>query len=849
MEAALNSTETLKTILKNFRNPALLDDHPWTRSLIVQEGLARDPRCGLAGPGHQLVQAIAGLFSDMQPQTPPRRGKRIDPRWGEFGLLAALYFTPVRQGTPFPTSLLDAWRRIDSAILYAVYGKPAAMLSREEIQKFELVGEEVEYGSTSTLSDWHRKGVQRLAEIVINREQYLSRAASVPPTIVDGVEGSSTSASRTTAHAGWFAWLAGFLILAVFLAAGAFKGRQLYVSSQAVLEDAHALQQLGALTLQPETLEAVQPQLLQLKSDLATLQGQAGPLLWLSPGLGWVPVYGGDLAVAPAFLQMAGHLVEATNLAYQASGPLLAELGSSGSTLDPAGLTALLVTAQPQLSQARQELDGSLAARSQIDVGGLSPRLQTLLTGRVDPLLKQADTGLSLATSLPVVLGASGEGPKTYLLLVQNEDELRATGGLITSVGRLVIDQGQVLSIEFEVEYKDDWSKPYPAAPWQMREYMNSPVLLLRDANWSPDFPTSARMAETLYAYDHDLSVDGVIAFDQQFLVMLLQQLGPLQLEGVPEPITAENVTSYMRSAKEPPATGPVPENWKPKEFIPKMTAAVLQQLMEGGDHNWREIAKILSQALEQRHLLLQFDNPEVTALLARQGWANTVDPGTGDFLLVTDTNMGFNKTNAVVEEGLSYDVNFTDLSQPQATLTVTHVNRAKPEVPCIQWNEGQIDGEKAYPIDRCYWSYLRVYKQAGTQLLEATPMAIPGEWMLLGRGVPARVDPLDEALPGLDGLGTMLVLPGGKSLDTGFHFALPAATLVQDGTSGQFTYHLKVQKQPGTLAVPIQVRVRLPAGAQVLSAPAGASVNGAEVLLSTDLQKDLDLQVMFRIP
>ena len=124
-------------------------------------------------------------------------------------------------------------------------------------------------------------------------------------------------------------------------------------------------------------------------------------------------------------------------------------------------------------------------------------------------------------------------GPKTYLLLAENEDELRPTGGFITSVGNLVLHDGQVISLEFEdVGNLDDWTKPYPAAPWQLQDYMDSPVLILRDANWFTDYPTSAMWAEYLYAYAHEHSEDGVIAFDQHFLVMLLGQLGPLQVAG-----------------------------------------------------------------------------------------------------------------------------------------------------------------------------------------------------------------------------------------------------------------------------------------------------------------------------
>jgi hypothetical protein len=853
--------ETLKQILRHVHDPDRLDDHPWTRSLIVQDALAGTPQWSQASPGQQLVNAIVCLFPQMQPPGPPKRGKRLDPRWGEFGLLAALYFTPFNHGKPFPSSLMDAWACIDPAILYHVYGKPAEALGQEQIKRYELVGTDLEYGSASTLSDWHRKGVQRFAEVILDRERFLSRTSSGSSIILNPERELSARASLKrdpsrarsekypAARRRW-TWLAIALLLLIPLGLGSFKAWKIYGSARLAYQDAARLQTLVQGPMELETLDRAVPILKTLQGDLAALKEEARPLLWLSPYLNWVPRYGPDLASGPALIELAEGMLNASLLSSQAGGPLLNEFTAQGSALGPAGLTTLLMEAQPQLAEARRELDGALAARASLQVESLSPRLQHLVVERLDPLLELADEGLSLAAALPGVLGAGDEGPKTYLVLVQNEDELRPTGGFITSVGNLVLQNGQVISLSFEeAGEQEDWSKPYPVAPWQLQQYMNSPVLVLRDSNWFVDFPTAALWAESLYAYTHSHSVDGGLAFDQHFLVMLLGQIGPLEVEGADYPITNENVIEYMRQSKAPPAGEPVPEGWYRKEFIGKLAGAVLTRLTSGKGHDWRGIMSVLSQALAERHLLLQFDNPVFAGLLTERGWDNAVRPIRGDFLMVTDSNIGFNKTNAVVQVSLAYDVDLNDISAPQGTLVVTHRNHADPAVPCIQWNTGQITGEEAYPIDRCYWNYLRVYKQEGADLLTATPHAVPGGWMLLGQAVPARVDELEEELPGARGFGTLLVVPGGKSLGTSFKFALPGVLFPAQDLSGQHTYRLKVQKQPGTLAIPITIRIHLPSRASLKSAPPGAIVQGKDLLMEMDLRTDIDLQVIFSLP
>jgi len=847
--------EALKEILQHARNPELLDDHPWTRSLIVQEALANDPRLEQAGPGQQLVSAIAGLFPLLKPANPPRDGLRLDPRWGEFGLLAALYFMPYNNGSSFPTSFMDAWGRIDPAILYFVYGKNADGLEEERVRKYQLVGPNLEYGAASTLSDWHRKGVQRLAEMLLNRERFLARTSSQASEILNREEGATSAGTERRIFPKLprrTFWISLCLCLLLALGLGAFKAWKVYEQGRLVYGEVTRLRELRRAPPGIDTLEEAGPVLGDLQTELAEFERQVKPFLWLSPRLGWVPVYGGDLVAAPGLLDLAGHLVDGAVLSTQVAGPLLSEFNTQGSALGPSDLTELLVRAQSGLGEVKNEFDQALAARDNIQVERLSPRTRALVVDELDPLLAMAGESLSLATALPSALGATGTGPKTYLLLVENEDELRPTGGFITTVGNLVVHNGEIISLDFEGvddKVQEDWSKPYPVAPWQLQEYMNSRVLILRDANWFSDYPTSVQWAEFLYAYTHSHSVDGVIAFDQQFLVMLLDQLGELEVEGAPYPLTTDNVIEYMRSAKQPPDGEPLPAGWDRKDFIGQIAGAILTEIYHGGNKDWRGLATTLTRALGERHLLLQFDDPDLTRLLAERDWDNSLRPGEGDFLMSVDTNIGFNKTSALMDVSLAYDVDLSDLSAPEAALVLSHKNNADPDVPCIQWGYKQSDGVDWYPIDRCYWNYLRVYKQGGVELLEASPHAIPGDWMLLGKGVPAQVDTLEEEIPGVQGYGTLLVVPGSQTMNTGFRFALPPSVIFHVAESDEYIYRLKVQKQPGTLANSLTVRVHLPENAQVVSVSPDALVQDKDLLLDTDLRRDIKLEVLFRQP
>jgi hypothetical protein len=855
-----NQLEALKTILENCFQPQRLDSHPWAGSLLAQEVDAADPDAPERSPGHRLVIAIGRLFTRMMPSTAPRHGKRLDTRWGEFGILAAQYFAPLIYGIPSPASLREAWGRIDQSILLFAYGKSEDALSKAEKDLYKLVGDEKEVAPNSTLSDWNRKGLLRLVEMILARENYLSESLSKPAVIsrhgglthysspVAGQKTSKLHKSGTRLSGKWrFVFLLLGFILVGLLLAGGFKARQIYKQAILVRQDAARIQALIAASGPAlERVKTVGQPLSVLKQDFETFKEEIGPFLWLGPDLYWVPVYGGDLASMQDLVSMVDSLLASADISYQAIDPLLE--GNELSDLNPVHLTEFLNQVQPRLIEAQGQLELAGIARSRLKMESLSPEVRNLILNDVDPLMVLMQDGLTVAVEFPRLMGGTSEGPKTYLLLVQNEDELRPTGGFITAVGTLLVQNGQISSLTFQDSSDlENWTRPYPAAPWQLQQYMNSRVMILGDTSWFTDYPTAALYAETLYSYADAHSVDGVIAFDQQMLVEVLSVTGPVELEGVPYPIDSSNVIAYMRAAKTPTAEESASPDWSNKAFMMKIANALVEKIFSGEIQPER-LAALMLQVLNEHHLLLEFDNSPLTSLLARYYWDGAVRPDGGDFLMVVDTNIGRNKTNAVVGSSLAYDVDLTNLQSPIGSLTVIHTNNADAII-CKPWDKIRVPDEPGYPITDCYWNYMRVYMTGGTKLLEAVPQFVPSGWMILRQNVPAQVDILDEGINGVQAFGTLQVVPGGQSLTTSFRFALPAAVLEFQPSSGQYVYHLKVQKQPGTLAVPVTIRVSLPDNASIQTIPKGAVIQGQSILIQSGLRTDLEFTIVFQVP
>jgi hypothetical protein len=880
----------LKTILKDCVAPAQLDDHPWTESLFVRRFVGENPAMETKSPGYQLLAALSDLFRAKMPAAAPRQGKRIDSQWGEFGILAALYFAPFQFATVRPDTLLDAWGRIDEVVALFVFGQDQEDVSADEIERYRLIADEEQAAPTSTLSDWHVRGLERLAKALLARERLLSAEIDCPSVVLDPKGASESNQNveepaiigllhqiraKYHRHKRWL-WSGLALIIVLFLG---WKTWRIATLAQAFRADVAQLESMVDADLSLDTAESVGPLLDQTRRDVQALQRQARPFLWAGRLFGWVPVYGGDFAAAGNLLDLAEGLVLAGDLAFDAADPLLEAV--QGDQRPPLStILETLVTAESQFAEADVYLTQALAAREAIDIDALSPKTQPYLE-KIDPYLPLLADGIPALEAIPSVLGAEPYGPQTYLVLIQNEDELRATGGFITAVATVTVENGDIIAFKAQDSYDvDEYSKLYPQPPWQLEAYMDAPIWVFRDSNWSPDFPTAATWAEHLYAYSSAHAVDGVVAIDQEVIRLLLSAVGSIQIDGASEPIGADNVIAFMRQERgQSQEERQNDEDWfeQRKDFIRPLAQALLDKLQHDDDVSMRAVGEAMFQALEERHLLLQIDDAAIARLLKQRGWDGSMRFGERDYLMVVDSNLGFNKVNAVAQTKIQYSIDLSDIQETTARLDVIHRNPVAGEEP--NPNEitvGQYLDRLAFPlfedqtticrhapydtgnyqdlIERCYWNYLRVYVTEGATLLDASPEAIPGEWMHLGDPVPARVDVLDndgaiDQKPlGLNAFGTMVVVPRGEQRVTQFQFALPSEVL-SEIEPGVWEYQLVVQKQPGTLAVPLHLQIKLPPRAELISANPSGEQDENTWRAVLNLRTDLELVLRFQMP
>ena len=640
--------------------------------------------------------------------------------------------------------------------------------------------------------------------------------------------------------------LVGVLLILGCLGVAAVRAGRRAASLKAHLNGLEAL----AKADQPwwETITPARTHIAGAGDDLVAVQAELGPWLPFCQYLGWIPGVGGDIQSAPHLLDMAVAVTNGGALLTEGISPFVERTGQAGESTTPAQGLAFLTDAEPALSAARTQLAAGAEARERIDVARLSTRTADLVA-RMDRYLSLMQAGVDGALVISRAFG--GAEPRNILLLAQNDDELRATGGFISGAVLLTFQDGIMVHRSVLDSYQvDDLSKPYPPPPWPIRDYMAADIWLFRDANWSPDFPTAARDAEGLYALGQGQTVAGVIAADQQALRLMVDVLGPLQIEGYADPVTGDNLVEYMRAAWAPDPQGENTGEWwqHRKDFMADVLGAVVNGLEQDPHSADRvRLAQALHRSLEERHLLVYLHDPVSAELLAERGWDGRLQAGTGDYLMVVDSNVGFNKVNPSVRQKITYAVDLTDSGHLQGEVTIAYHNDGNSgEGACRQEARYGLSYEDM--MNRCYWDYVRVLVPSGSQLISATPAPLPeGSLARTFRGVQETPDTVTVE-PGegeTTAFGAFFVIAGGESRELAFAYDLPPSVVQHNGT--QSRYRLSMPKQAGTDAIPLEVRVRLPSAARaVASWPKPTSIDQDELIYELSLQTDQRVELQY---
>ncbi len=531
-----------------------------------------------------------------------------------------------------------------------------------------------------------------------------------------------------------------------------------------------------------ETLRRVHTLTTSLRGELGALQ----PLLWptrpLCAASAGLPGVGPDLAALPALLDAGVQALDGANVVLAAAERTVQAPGGSG----PQGLVAALSAESASFELAAANFAAAQAGLERVQAGPpLSDTVASLVEKGVTVARMGRGAGLLVARA-PQVLGTPSR--RTYLLMGQDDDEIRGTGGFVGTAGVLAVQNGEVADLDYRDAYDFDSRNPslVLAPPAPLAKAMGLEIWRLRDSNWYADFATSAQLAQKLLASETGKDVQGVMAFDKSFIEEVLRAWGPVELPAFGVTVTAGNVRRLIEQYTYGDAAGVLRDPLH-KQFTAQLAAQLMARTKTAGPNELLALASGAARALLEKHLLLYFNDTATQEAVRLLRWSGEVLAYSGDdTLMLTETNVGYGKNTKAVQRTATYTVQNEGNRHPvTATLDVRYVNtRTVDTGPC---DLNVID--TTYRLDKaCYKSYVRAYVPKGARPVASSGFVQGLNWYEEG----------DATV-----FGGFMVLPARGDQHISISYVLPLSVT---SVSGHYVVH--VQSQPAAPEYALTVRV-----------------------------------------
>lgn len=312
-------------------------------------------------------------------------------------------------------------------------------------------------------------------------------------------------------------------------------------------------------------------------------------------------------------------------------------------------------------------------------------------------------------------------GTKTYLIILQNNFELRPTGGFIGSFGLLTVKEGRVIDFKvMDVYTADGQLRGHVDPPPPIRKYLSQPNWFLRDSNFDPDFATSSVQAAWFLEKELGTKVDGVIGVNLFVASDLLRVVGPLTLSDFNnEVVSADN---FFFKAQYFTGKDFFPGSTLKKDFLTGTINALETQLLQSPRFPVFELVAVVKKALEEKNILFySFDEP-IQKRIEKEGWGGRMTAVScstplssggscfADYLSVVEANLGVNKANYFVEKAITIEKKIGKDGMIESIVSLAYENKG---VPAVLTSDP-------------YSAYIRVFTPLGSKLVNITLNTVP---------------------------------------------------------------------------------------------------------------------------
>lgn len=383
----------------------------------------------------------------------------------------------------------------------------------------------------------------------------------------------------------------------------------------------------------------------------------------------------------------------------------------------------------------------------------------------------------------------SGQRDRNYLVLFQNDRELRPTGGFLGSYAHIKFNQGQLSHFEVQDIYVPDGQLPGHVEPPQpIQDAFQQGFWRLRDANWHPDVLHASENINWFFDTGTNQKIDGNIFITYHAIETILTEVGPIYLPDYQQTVTAEQLYTFLQSEVEEDF---FPGSTKKKDVLSAVTHQFFIQLQKAPIEKKLRVALLIKQLLDEKFIIASLSQTEVHDFFEKNNWTgklvNTLCNQSDcfdDYFSIYDANLGVNKANCCIKRTVQLEKH-PNLDNSKL-LTYTNLHYTFTEIP---ETHQQFTGD--------YKSFTRLYVPAGSELEHITVNGVQYEQMMT-RWIAQRVffpttqtSPTIDSVNGMKEFGLWIYVPKAEETHIEIITSTPLFTTEQ--------YQLTLQKQPGT--------------------------------------------------
>ncbi len=438
--------------------------------------------------------------------------------------------------------------------------------------------------------------------------------------------------------------------------------------------------------------------------------------------------------------------------------------------------------------------------------------------------------------TLPNIL--DGREKKKYLILFQNNMELRSGGGFIGSYGILNLNKGKIENFSIHDVYEADGQlKGHIEPPYPIRRYLPSVHWYLRDSNFDVDFPSAASSAAFFLFQETGQTVDGVIGADVSFIKNLVSALGQIYVPQYKETVTSDNFFTLTETHSE---KNFFPSSTQKKDFLTFLYKAINDKIFSEKKLPYIPILKSIGESVLEKHLLFAFANPQVQKTLTANGLSSSIwdqrtqgNASINDFVGISEANLGVNKANYFIGRSVSYSVLLKEDGTILSKLSLSLKNDS------TKWPGGDYKNYIRFILPKDALLNGVTIDGSSQKIVNAVtdPLIYEAKNFVPPAGL--EVDSTNEINKTI--YGFLVPVPSGKLRKIDIEYSLPQKIFPD---APLVSYDLKLFKQPGTEDYPINFIFSYPSAFKILSASKGLENQNQRVVLQEDLNQDQQIQV-----